>query len=258
LASGAKAGESVNAEFVKNKARFVDIGNDLYPTEWRAKRFQMPLDGLAKTFWQGVNLDYTSLQTVGETAKKALVGKEVVITHPNGTNLKFNIEGRPIYISDGIISDDDVQKGNLSVFLPAGEAAISPAANSGDGKFIIEKQYFQGKEVNNLTLTFAGGKLISMTGEGPGFAALKANYDAFPAGKELLGYVDIGINSNMKLAPSTKVGNWVSAGMVTVGTGNNIWAGGTNNVSGGVGGHLPGATVKVDGKTIVENGVLRL
>jgi len=258
FAASAKAGQPVAAEYIKNKVRSVNIGNDLYPTEWRAKRFEMPLDNFAKTFWQGVNLDYTSLQTTGETAKTALVGKEIEITHPNGTNLKMNIEGRPVYISDGIISEDDVQKGNLNVYLPAGEAAVTPVANSGDGKFVVEKQYFEGKEVNNLTLTFAGGKLTSMTGEGPGFEKLKANYDAFPEGKEVLGFVDIGINQNMKLAPSTKLGNWVSAGMVTVGTGNNTWANGTNNAAGGTAGHLAGATVKVDGKTIVENGVLKL
>ena len=79
----------------------------------------------------------------------------------------------------------------------------------------------------------------------------------FPEGKELLGFVDIGINSNMKLAPSTKLGNWVSAGMVSVGTGNNTWANGTNTGAGGVAGHLAGATVKIDGKTIVENGALK-
>ena len=258
FAASAKAGQPVSAEFIKNKVRSVDIGNDLYPTEWRAKRFEMPVNDFARTFWQGVNIDYTSLQTIGERAKTALVGKEIEITHPNGTNLKMNIEGRPVYISDGIISEDDVQKGNLNVFLPAGEAAITPVANSGDGKFIIEKQFFEGKEVNNLALTFVGGKLTSMTGEGPGFEKLKANYDAFPEGKELLGFVDIGINPNMNLAPSTKLGNWVSAGMVTVGTGNNTWANGTNNATGGVAGHLAGATVKIDGKTIVENGVLKL
>ncbi|MGI8641384.1 MAG: aminopeptidase [Pyrinomonadaceae bacterium] len=258
FAAGAKAGQPVAAESLKNKVRSVDIGNDLYPTEWRAKRFEMPLDSFAKTFWEGVNIDYANLQTIGETAKTALAGKEVEITHPNGTNLKFNIENRPVYISDGIISADDVQKGNLSVFLPAGEAAVTPTANSGDGKFIIEKNFFDGKEITNLTLTFAGGKLTSLTGEGPGFEKLKANYDAFGEGKELLGYVDIGINQNMKLAPSTKLGNWVSAGMVSVGTGNNIWANGTNTGAGGVAGHLAGATVKIDGKTVVENGVLKL
>jgi len=257
FAASAKAGQPVDAEFIKNKVRSVAIGNGLYPTEWRAKRFEMPLDNFAKTFWEGVNIDYANLQTTGETAKTALAGKEIEITHPNGTNLKMNIESRPAYISDGIISDDDVQKGNLSVFLPAGEAAVTPVANSGDGKFIVEKDFFEGKEVNNLTLTFAGGKLTSMTGEGPGFEALKANYDAFPEGKDILAFVDIGINQNMKLAPSTKLGNWVSAGMVSIGTANNIWAGGTMNAVGGIDGHLAGATVKIDGKMIVENGVLK-
>jgi leucyl aminopeptidase (aminopeptidase T) len=257
FAAGAKAGQPVAAENIKNKVRSVDVGNGLYPTEWRAKRFEMPLDNFAKTFWEGVNIDYANLQTTGETAKAALVGKEIEITHPNGTNLKMNIESRPAYISDGIISEDDVQKGNLSVFLPAGEAAVITTANSGDGKFVIEKEFYEGKEITNLTLTFAGGKLTSLTGEGPGFAAMKANYDAFPEGKEVLAFVDIGINSNMKLAPSSKFGNWVSAGMVTVGTGNNTWAGGTTNAAGGIDGHLAGATVKIDGKTIVENGVLK-
>lgn len=258
IAATAKSGQPVGAEYRRNRVRTVNVGNELYPTEWRAKRFDMPTADFSKMFWEGVNIDYTNLQATGEKARTALTGKEVEITHPNGTNLKMNIENRPIYIGDGIISEDDVQKGNLNAYLPAGEAAVTPSANSGDGKFVIERQYFEGKEVNNLTLTFAGGKLTEMTGEGPGFQALKADYDAYPEGKELLGFIDIGINENMKFPASTKTGNWVSAGMVTVGTGNNTWANGTNNVSGGVFGHLAGATVKIDGRTIVENGVLKL
>ncbi|HLM00239.1 MAG TPA: hypothetical protein VK400_04225, partial [Pyrinomonadaceae bacterium] len=258
-AARAKAVEPVSKEFIKNNVRAVNVGNDLYPTEWRAKRFEMPVGDFARLFWEGLNIDYTNLQATGEKARTALAGKELEITHPNGTNLKLTLDaGKPAYISDGIISADDVAKGNRDVFLPAGEAAVLPASNSGDGKFIVEKQFYEGKEIRNLTLTFAGGKLTEMTGEGEGFAALKANYDSGGAGKELLGYVDIGINSNYSLSPSTKLGNWVSAGMVTVGTGGNTWAGGSNTVSFGVNGHLAGATVKIDGKTIVENGALKL
>jgi leucyl aminopeptidase (aminopeptidase T) len=256
-AARSKAGLPVNEESRKHKTRFVEVGNELYPTEWRAKRFDMTTDAFAKLFWEGVNIDYTNLQAAGEKARTALIGKELEITHPNGTDLKMNIQGRPVYISDGIISADDVAKGSFDVFLPAGEAAITPVANSGDGTFIIEKDYFQGKEVGNVKLTFAGGKLTTMTGEGPGFEAMKADYEANPAGKELLGYVDIGINPNFLLSPGSKLGNWVSAGMVSVGTGNNTWANGTNNVSGGAGGHLAGCTVKLDGKIIVENGTLK-
>lgn len=257
-AARAKAGAAVGPEFIKNKVRNVNVGNDLYPTEWRAKRFEMPLDGFSKLFWEGVNIDYTSLQATGEKARTAVAGKEMEITHPNGTSLKVALDSRPAYISDGIISADDVAKGNLDVYLPAGEVAVITAANSGTGKVIIEKQFYQGKEVNKLTLNFENGKLTSFTGEGPGFAALEADYKLAGEGKDLLSFVDIGINPNYSLAPSTKLGNWVSAGMVNLGTGNNQWAGGTNNATGGVGGALAGCTVKIDGKTIVENGSLKL
>jgi hypothetical protein len=87
---------------------------------------------------------------------------------------------------------------------------------------------------------------------------MKASYDAFGEGKDLLSYIDVGINPSYTLAPTSKYGNWVSAGMVSLGTGNNMWAGGTNNSTGAAGGHLAGCTVKIDGKVIVENGVLKL
>ena len=258
LAARAKAGVPVGKEFIKNKIRAVSVGNELYPTEWRAKRFELAPDAFAKLFWDGVNIDYTSLQATGEKARTALTGKEMEITHPNGTSIKVNLESKPAYISDGIISADDVAKGNLDVYLPAGEAAVVTAASSGTGKFVIEKDFFNGKEVHNVVLNFENGKLTSFTGEGDGFAALKADFDARSDGKDVLSYVDIGINPNYALAPSTKLGNWVSAGMVSLGTGNNTWLGGTNESTSAIGGHLAGCTVKIDGKTVVENGVLKL
>lgn len=258
LAARGKAGESIGAEFIRRKVRGVEVGNGFYPTEWRARRFEMPPADFTKTFWDGVNVDYTSLQAAGDRVKSALAGNELHITHPNGTDLKVNIQGRPVLVSDGIISADDVAKGALNVYLPAGEVMVTPVEGSGSGKFVVDKTYFEGKEVTGLTLTFEGGKLTSLTGAGPGFEALKADYDARGAGKELLGVVDLGINPNIRLAPASKLGNWVSAGMVTISTGSNTWAGGTNNISYGLTGHLPGATVKLDGKVIVENGALKV
>jgi leucyl aminopeptidase (aminopeptidase T) len=218
----------------------------------------MPTDAFAKLFWEGVNIDYTTLQATGEKARTALTGKEIEITHPNGTNLKLNIESKPAYISDGIISADDVAKGNLDVFLPAGEAAVIVSPGSGTGKFVVEKAYFNGKEITNLVYNFEDGKLTSFTGQGDGFDAFKKDYDARGEGKDVLSFVDIGLNENYKLAPSSKYGNWVSAGMVSVGTGNNTWAGGSITTPYGTEGHLAGCTVKIDGKVIVENGVLKL
>jgi hypothetical protein len=165
---------------------------------------------------------------------------------------------RPAYISDGVISAEDVAAGNLSVFLPAGEAAVLVAPNSGTGKFVIDQDYFEGKEAHNIVLTFENGKLTSMTGEGDGFAGIKAAYDAAGEGKDLLGYVDFGINPNYSVSGGSKYGTWVSSGMVSLGAGNNTFAGGTNNSTGGAGGHLAGCTVTLDGKTVVDNGALKL
>lgn len=261
MAAIAKAGESVGNLYLSRNVRQVSVGNNLYPTAYRARRFGMSQDELAKTFWESVNSDYSSLQATGEKVKAAVsTGKEVHITNPNGTDLKVKIEGRPFFVSDGIISADDLKKGGpaVSVYLPAGEVYCAPVPGTAEGKVVESQTFFNGKEVTNLTLTFAGGKLTSMTGTGPGFEDLKKEYDARGVGKELFAFVDFGINPNLHIWPASKVGNWVQSGMVTVGIGNNTWAGGDNKVSYGITNYLPGSTVTLDGKTIVEKGVLKL
>ncbi|HEV8694838.1 MAG TPA: hypothetical protein VGQ93_11750, partial [Lysobacter sp.] len=103
------------------------------------------------------------------------------------------------------------------------------------------------------------GKVTGMTGAGPGYPELRAEYDAVTdARKDLFGFVDLGINPNVKLPANSVVGNWIPAGTVTVGTGVNIWAGGDNSVPYGLTVFLPGSTVTLDGKPIIENGMLKI
>ena len=70
-----------------------------------------------------------------------------------------------------------------------------------------------------------------------------------------------GVSSNLglvKLAADSKVGTWVPAGAVTVGFGGNTWAGGDNTLPFDRSLSLPGSTVTLDGKAIVEKGELKL
>ena len=261
LANTAKTGQPVGELYQKRNVRQVAIGNDLYPTEWRARHFGISQDELAKTFWAAVNTDYSGVQATGEKVKTTLsTGKELRITSPEGTDLKVKIEARPFFVSDGIISAEDVQKGGpaVSVYLPAGEVYCAPVAASAEGKIVIGQAFFRGKEMTNVAIIIIGGKVTSMTGSGPGFDAMKKEYDAVSdPGKDLVSYIDFGINPNLKIWPASKVGNWIQAGMVSVGTGNNMWAGGDNKAAFDVGGHLPGCTVTLDGKTIIEKGEWR-
>jgi aminopeptidase len=140
----------------------------------------------------------------------------------------------------------------------AGEVYCVPVAGSAEGKVVEPITFFRGKEVFNLTLTFAGGKLASIAGSGPGFADLKATYDVASAGKETFAFVDFGINPDLRIWPSSKLGNWVQSGMISVGIGGNLWAGGENRNPYGLINHLAGTTVTVDEKKIIEKGELKI
>ena len=61
----------------------------------------------------------------------------------------------------------------------------------------------------------------------------------------------------MTVPAGSKLSNWVPAGTVTVGFGGNIWAGGTNDGSWGFNASLNGWTLSIDGKPIVDAGVLK-
>ena len=101
--------------------------------------------------------------------------------------------------------------------------------------------------------------MTALSGEGPGFADMKADYDAVDdARKAQFAFFDLGINPNVALPAESRVGNWVPAGTVTVGTGNNTRAGGDNSVPHSITASLPGASVTLDDTPIVDAGELKL
>jgi leucyl aminopeptidase (aminopeptidase T) len=262
MAARAKADEPVAKAWRSNNVRTVEVGNEMYPTSWRAERFGMSEDELARSFWNGVNIDYSQLQTRGEQIKATIAGgDEIHITNPNGTDLKLRVKGRRVLVSDGIISEADQKAGgpSLAAFLPAGEVYTTPVPGSAQGKVVHSRSYFHGKQIDNLTVTVSAGKVTGMTGSGPGYEDYKAEYDAVADGrKNEISFINFGINPNVKLPASSPVGAWMPAGSVSVGFGGNAWAGGENTLSYGTAVFLPGSTVTLDGKTIVEKGALKL
>lgn len=254
-----KTNEPVNELILKRNLKGIYLGNGLYPTEAKAKQFGLTLNELTDMFWNGVNVDYTKLGETGKSVKSILMsGKEVHITNPNGTDLKVRIEKQPVNVSDGALSPEDLQQGFASsqVYLPAGEVYMATVPGTAEGKIVVDNSFFQDKEISGLTLTFSKGKLTSMTAKS-GLEPLKAYYDAAGAGKEDFALIDVGINPNVKMKPGSKFANWVPAGMLTVGIGNNAWAGGDNKSPFSYQFFLPGSTVDVDGKILVDKGNLK-
>jgi aminopeptidase len=254
-----KAYQPVSDLMEKRNVKGVSLGNGLYPTEANAKQFGITQKELSDIFWKGVNVDYSKLEATGKAVQKALSeSTDVHITNPNGTDLVMRIQNRPVIVSDGVLSAEDLKKGFAAsqAYLPAGEAYLSPVPGTAEGKVVVDRQFYQGKEITGLTMTFKAGKLTSLTAKS-GLEPLKAIYDAAESGKEDFAFIDLGINPDVKIKPGSKMVAWMPAGMLTVGIGNNIWAGGENKNSFSLASFLPGSTVKVDEKIIVNNGVLK-
>ncbi len=258
MAARAKASMPVLEALLKRNVRQITLGNGLFPTQATAKMYGLTTEQLSEIFWSGVNVDYAALQSTGTKVKSMFEGgKQVQITNPNGTDVSFGVQNRPCFVSDGAVSKEDLAKGGAAcqVWLPAGEVYSTPVPGTTTGRIVFDRVFFEGKEITGVTIEFKNGKVTSMTG-GPGFEAIKAQYDAAGPGKDEFSMFDIGINPAVKLPAGTKLLSWVPAGMVSLGIGGNVWAGGTNDCAYAFSGFVPGSTVTIDGKPLVEKGSL--
>lgn len=259
IAARSKAGLPVAQATLKRNVRFVNLGNGLYPTAQVASRLGIPQATLAEMFWRSAAVAPETMRTKGEAARAALAaGKVVTITAANGTNITFATEAAKGFVSDGALSAENIKKGGSAVttWLPAGELLVPIVVGSADGKIVVDKMIYQGVVITGLTFTFSKGKMTGMTAAA-GIEGMQAAYDAAGGGKDLLSYIDLGLNPEVKLPLNTGRTVWMAAGAVTLGSGDNTGWGGTNVSNFGIAMPVSGATVSIDGKAIIENGVLK-
>jgi aminopeptidase len=258
LAARAAAFQPVGALMQKRGVRMVSLGNGLYPSAERAEQFGMRREDLAKMMYSGIDADYAGLQTAGESLRKTLAaGKQLHVTSPSGTDLTLSIKGRPVLVSDGIISPEDRKKGGAatSVWLPAGEVYVTPVPGTAEGAVVADHLFYNGQRIDGLKLEIKGGRVVSMSAKS-GLEPLQAYYDKAGRGKDVVGVVDLGINPSIQLPEGAAVNVWSRAGAVTVAVGDNTWAGGENRVNFSVSPEVPAATVTVDGTVLVKDGKL--
>ncbi len=260
-AAGDQRWQTVYQAKLKAGVRQLGIGNGLYPTDATAKQFGLTKAQLADLYWAGINVDYAKLQAKGAAVKAILAaGKEVRVTHPNGTNLTCRVAGRPVFVSDGVISAENAAKGGAAaqVWLPAGEVYFAPVPGSAEGKVVFDSIPYGAGEIRRLIHTVKAGKMVGHTADsGPEYKLWKERYAAAPAGKDEFAGVDIGINPNVKVPAGSKLMTWIPAGTVTLSFGGNAGSEGSNPISWGSGGSMNGCTLTVDGKVVIENGVLK-
>lgn len=244
---------------LKRAVRTAQLGNNLKPFPDRAHMFGVSARELERIYWDGMNVNYQQLQATGDRVRKALrSGNILKITHPNGTNLTMKLDAAPLLVSDGVVSEADRKAGGAAsqVWLPAGEVFGLPAKGTTQGRIIFPRMSIRKKTVEDLDLRFKDGRIVSMKARS-GLRHLKQSYEIGSAGKEEASVIDLGINPNVRSPKGSRLTSYVESGSIFFGTGENIWAGGDNHGTGGIGGYLQGATLTVDGKVLIDRGRLK-
>ena len=259
IAAVEKSYQPVFAKMRSRNVRYILLGNGLYPTPSRAKQFGLTEAELSKLFWDGVNADYTRLQATGRKVKEALAeAREIRLTSPNGTDVKAEIRKRKVMVSDGVIGDEKRKEGGAAcwTYLPAGEVYVSTAPGTAEGRVVLDRVIYKGKEIDDLVLGVKGGKVVSLRAKA-GDEELRADFKAAAEGKERFGVIDVGVNADVRPPAGGKALTYMQAGMISVYVGNDTWAGGDDNTPFSLDGFLPGGTLTADGKVIVDKGELK-
>jgi aminopeptidase len=239
------------------RARVVELDNGLAPSWTRANSLGISEGELARIFWEGLNADFRVTSEKCRALRDAIAaGDELHVTHGNGTDLRLRIKGRRAFVSDGLMSDAARKAGGpgAQVWLPAGDVYTTVIRGTARGTLVDDRLIYLGKEITGVTVAIAKGKTTAIDAKA-GWGVIKARYDAAGPGKTEVSFVDLGCNPAIKTGG--KLETWMGAGMVTIGIGGNAWAGGTNKEPFALAHHLPGTTVTLDGKVIIENGELK-
>jgi leucyl aminopeptidase (aminopeptidase T) len=255
VAKAMEAGQMLNETINRSGVRVVFVG---YPSRGAAKASRMPYETLERQHWAGVGADYEAIAARGRAMQEVLAGARVVrVTTPAGTNLTFAIGERPVYVNDGIITEEDAKGSVLFArfaSLPGGEILVAPPERSASGRVVVPRHRCKDEQLTQVSFELDHGRVRNLQAA-KGADCLRRDLDSFGDPAMVFGSFIIGLNPAMEMLENgSDFRPSVVAGLVTLGIGGNEWLGGANKTQGGFQFPLVGATVVADGKVLVREG----
>jgi leucyl aminopeptidase (aminopeptidase T) len=225
-------------------------------TAERAKVYGFDLDNWKKTVDAALSQDLRKLKEKGRHLAVTLdKTHKAHLTAPNGTDLFFELDRRPVHLDDGIIDKEDIEKKSLDAQLPAGSVLTTIKETRGSGRAVFDRPLqTMGLTVEGIEWKFKDGKVTSMKAR-KNAETISKQFDAASGDKDRIGWLQIGLN------PKAEYGylmDHIVEGAVQIGIGDNEYIGGKNTSSFGMPATLSKATLEIDGDTIIKNGKLLL
>ena len=158
-------------------------------------------------------------------------GRQVRVTSPLGTDLRFEIADRPVNRQDGDASayrtDQGVVLIDREIELPAGAIRVAPLEETVNGVVVFPWSQWDGRPVEELGLRFMGGRIVDVTARS-GTDAVQAELAGAPEAARA--FREFALGFNPMLAVPERV-PWIpyygyGAGVVRLSLGDNSELGG--------------------------------
>ena len=210
-----------------------------------------------------LNSDYDTLAQIQLRFERAMRNREVHVTTPLGTDIRFRIGDRPVNRQDGDASKARTDRGVIlidrEIELPAGAVRVAPLEESVHGSIAFPPSQWNGGPVIGLKLEIVDGIVVKVSAE-TGKENVEAEMEQ--AGDVGRRFREFALGFNPKLAVPER-NPWVpyygyGAGVVRLSLGDN------SELGGAVGGERPyvrwnfftDATVMVGNQIWVKDGKL--
>jgi leucyl aminopeptidase (aminopeptidase T) len=214
--------------------------------------FQQPF----QMFWNSLDTDYMKMAAIGKNLKRLLKpGSELHITSASGTDIHMRVGQHPARINCGRCLENQDPFGPSMAYLPAGEVYTCVDPNTANGKVVVPSTDFRGQKITNVVLQFADGKIVDIQADS-NVEMVRKMLESSSDYARMLSVVDLGINSRSHPLDGSDYYSWEMAGMITITTGGNSWAGGDIVSDAGLILHLAESDLTVDGEELIRNGDL--
>jgi hypothetical protein len=144
------------------------------------------------------------------------------------------------------------EEGLNVTWIPGGEVTLGIDPAAVEGRLVVERVHWDGEELRELVLEFAGGRLLDLRAI-PDPTRLRTTLEMMPPRSESITGLKIGLNPAMedwRLLP------FMGRGVVSLGMGSNRLLGGDVDLPFLLFLSLRSATLEVDGVPLVQGGVL--
>jgi leucyl aminopeptidase (aminopeptidase T) len=226
---------------------------------FRARRYGVNLARWRNELIEAATFDARILRRDGRRIARSLRhGSEVVVSHPNGTNLRLRLAGRTPFVDDGVVDEQDIRAGSFLTTVPSGVSMVTVDERCAEGSFIGNTPGVVFVHMRDTPLppgawTFRDGHLRDYSFDVGGEEFHRAFRRSGP-GKDRPGLISVGLNPQISSIPLLFD---QARGRICLGIGRNSFYGGATRRPHFVAYQsLRGGSVAIDGRLVVDAGRL--